>query len=110
MRQAYIYICLMFTFCGCEWCIYTPVLYLGPYHTKKRSLAALQGKSHILLYHDKPHLLVCSSILHSGKLSWEKTYTDWWKKDYRGDNFCGLLAGTTKRHHTPTFYGESFCK
>ena len=45
MRQAYIYICLMFTFCGCEWCIYTPVLYLGPYHTKKRSLAALQGKS-----------------------------------------------------------------
>ena len=34
---------------------------------------------------------------YSGKLSWEKTFASWWKKDFRGQNFCGLLAGATKR-------------
>ena len=37
-----VYIHLMFTSREHEWRIYTPVLYSGPYHTKKRSLAALQ--------------------------------------------------------------------
>lgn len=34
---------------------------------------------------------------YSGKLSWEKTFASWWKKDFHGQNFCGLLAGATKR-------------
>ena len=39
----------MFTSCGHEWRIYTPVLYLGPYHAKEWSLDALQGKSHLIM-------------------------------------------------------------
>ena len=41
----YIYICLIFTSREHERCIYTPALHLGPYHVKKQSQAAPEGKS-----------------------------------------------------------------
>ena len=34
---------------------------------------------------------------HTGRLSWEKTSANWWKKDFHGENFHRLLAAGTKR-------------
>ena len=35
---------------------------------------------------------------YSGKLSKEKTFTNWWKYDFRGENFC-----SAKGRHAPNF-------
>ena len=47
---------------------------------------------------------------YSGKLSWEKTFANWWKKDFHGEHFRRLLAGATKRCHAPKFHKENVRK
>ena len=34
----------------------------------------------------------CTKLPYSGKLSREKTFADWWKIKFRGENFRGLLS------------------
>ena len=44
---------------------------------------------------------VWNSIPYSGKLAREKTFANWWKYDFRGENFRGLLAFAMLKDATP---------
>ena len=48
----------------------------------------------------------CTHIPYSGKLSREKTFADWWKYDFCGENFCGLLAFAAPKDATPPNFTE----
>ena len=48
----------------------------------------------------------CTHILYSGKLLREKTFADWWKYDFRGENFCGLLAFAAPKDAMPPNFTE----
>ena len=48
----------------------------------------------------------CTHIPYSGKLSREKTFTDWWKYDFRGENFSGLLAFAAPKDAMPPNFTE----
>ena len=49
----------------------------------------------------------CTHILYSGKLSREKTFADWWKYDFRGENFRGLLTFATPPNFTEKTFTNS---
>ena len=39
-------------------------------------------------------------LYHSRKLSWEKTFKNWWKIRFLQENFCRMVAGHQKMPHT----------
>ena len=45
--------------------------------------------------------LMSKLLPYSGKLSREKTFANWWKYDFRGENFRGLLAFAVPKDATP---------
>ena len=47
-------------------------------------------------------------ILCSGKLTWEKTFVNWWKIRFSQKNFCEMLTNTAKWRHASKFRGENF--
>ena len=49
-----------------------------------------------------------SHIPYSGKLSREKTFANWWKYDFRGENLRGLLAFAAPKDVTPQISRRKF--
>ena len=47
---------------------------------------------------------------YSGKLSREKTFVDWWKYDFRGENFRRLLAFAVPKDATPQISQRKFSR
>ena len=48
------------------------------------------------------------NVRYNGKLSQEKTFANWWKYDFGGENFCGLLAGDLRDAMSPNFAEKTF--
>ena len=62
---------------------------------------ALNGSFALQRFNGSNAIKILNGIPYSGKLSREKTFANWWKYDFRRENFRGLLAFAVPKDATP---------